>query len=91
MTKHISKEYKAEIELSHTGYEEKKKYEGSIYGRIYGYIEGNRCYFLIAVICALISGAVHPCSALFLANVVNEQFAIEQNVMNLNNGVAGIT
>ena len=30
------------------------------------------------MICALTAGAVHPCSALFLANVVNEQFNIYQ-------------
>ena len=52
------------------------QYTGSIYGRLFGYTEGSRCYFFIGVIAALTAGAIHPCSALFLANVVNEQFTI---------------
>ena len=45
-------------------------------GRLFGYTEGNRCIFFIAVICALIAGAVHPGGALFLANILFRQFTI---------------
>jgi hypothetical protein len=47
-----------------------------VYGRLFSYTEGRRGLFFVAVVACVIAGAVHPGSALLLANILNQQFSI---------------
>ena len=55
--------------------EEERSGQG-VYGRLFSYTEGRRCLFFVAILACVIAGAVHPGSALLLANILNQQFSI---------------
>jgi hypothetical protein len=44
-------------------------YTGSVYGRLFGYTEGNRIKLIIALISCVIAGAVHPVSGWFFGGL----------------------
>ena len=56
--------------------QEQKQYKGSVYGRLFEYTQGKRCYFFWGFICSIIAGATHPGLSAIFSNVINEQFNI---------------
>jgi hypothetical protein len=47
-----------------------------VYSKLFAYTADRRGLFVVAILTCIIAGAVHPGSALLLANILNQQFSI---------------
>ena len=48
-----------------------KKYEDSIFGRLFAYSENKMGLFIFGMICALINGTIFPLFSMFFSRLIN--------------------